>query len=128
MCVCERENSISVAMASATAAVSSSLVLQGASLASTKSGISGTSVAVPARAAPVATRSVSLVCRASKSEDVEAAVPRRLALALLAGVAAAGVRAAPANAAYGESGEWIGSSFLCLSPGSVLNLRLLWLC
>lgn len=105
MCVREREDSIPVvAMASATA---SSLVLQGTTLASTKSGIAGTSVAVPARAAPVVSRSVSLVCRASKSEDVEAAVPRRLALALLAGVAAAGVRAAPANAAYGESGEWI---------------------
>lgn len=37
--------------------------------------------------------------------ESDGAVSRRMALALVAGVVAAGARIAPANAAYGESGE-----------------------
>ncbi len=90
-------------------------------LASSKSGVlNGTSVAAPA-ARSVAVffngkSSVSnLCCRAKMGVDQDAsssvgasspaALPRRLALTLLAGVIAAGSRGAPANAAYGESGK-----------------------
>jgi photosystem II oxygen-evolving enhancer protein 2 len=49
---------------------------------------------------------VQLVCKAQKQQGDEAeAVPRRAALALLAGTAAVvGVKVAPAAAAYGEAG------------------------
>jgi hypothetical protein len=109
-------------------------------LASSKSGVlNGASVAAPA-ARSVAVffngkSSVSsLCCRAKMGVDQDAsssvgassspaALPRRLALTLLAGVIAAGSRAAPANAAYGESGKnrgpdmnwlfcWLLSSFI----------------
>lgn len=85
-----------------TAAVSSGVV--GVSLASTKSGISGASVTVAAPRVALTTAK-SFVVRASKSEDSDAAVSRRTALALAAGILAVGSRIAPANAAYGESGE-----------------------
>lgn len=88
-----------MACAAAAAAVSSGL----SSLASSKSGLNGVSVAVSApRIAPATARSFAV--RASKSEESET-VSRRAALALVAGVVAAGARIAPANAAYGESGE-----------------------
>jgi hypothetical protein len=91
-------------------------------LASSKSGVlNGASVAAPsARSVAVffnGKSSVSsLCCRAKMGVDQDAsssvgassspaALPRRLALTLLAGVIAAGSRAAPANAAYGESGK-----------------------
>jgi len=85
-----------------TAAVSSGLV--GVSLASAKSGISGASVTVGAPRVAAATAK-SFAIRASKSDESDAAVNRRTVLALAAGVLAAGSRIAPANAAYGESGE-----------------------
>jgi photosystem II oxygen-evolving enhancer protein 2 len=94
-------------------------------LASSKSGVlNGASVAAPA-ARSVAVffngkSSVSnLCCRAKMGVDQDAsssvgasspaALPRRLALTLLAGVIAAGSRAAPANAAYGESANIFGT-------------------
>lgn len=88
-----------------TAAVSSGLVVKGASLASAKSSISGASVTVAASS--VANPVKRLAVRASKSDESDAVVSRRAALALAAGVLAAGSRIAPANAAYGESGESI---------------------
>lgn len=89
-----------------TAAVSSGLVIKGASLASAKSGVNGASVTVAApRVAPVAR---SFAVRASKGEETES-VSRRMALALVAGVVAAGARIAPANAAYGESANVFGT-------------------
>jgi photosystem II oxygen-evolving enhancer protein 2 len=45
-----------------------------------------------------------LVCKAQK-QDEGSAVSRRAALALVAGAAAVGVKAAPAAAAYGEAGN-----------------------
>jgi photosystem II oxygen-evolving enhancer protein 2 len=53
---------------------------------------------------------VQLVCKAQKQQGDEAeAVPRRAALALLAGTAAVvGVKVAPAAAAYGESANVFG--------------------
>jgi len=89
-----------------TAAVSSGVV--GVSLASTKSGISGASVTVAAPRVALATAK-SFVVRASKSEDSDAAVSRRTALALAAGILVAGSRIAPANAAYGESANVFGT-------------------
>lgn len=86
-------------------AMSSGLVMKAgaSSLASSQSAISGASVTVAApRVAPVAAR--SFVVKASSSSKGEE-VSRRMALALVAGVVAAGSRIAPANAAYGESGE-----------------------
>jgi photosystem II oxygen-evolving enhancer protein 2 len=89
-----------------TAAVTSGLVLKGASLASATSTLNGASVTVAApRGAPVQR---SLAVRASKAEDSEG-VSRRAALALLAGVVAAGAKIAPANAAYGESANVFGA-------------------
>jgi len=74
--------------------------------------LNGASVTTPAaRLGPVCSRSAAVSCRAKvEAEDLAAAVavpalPRRLALALLAGAVAAGSRASPANAAYGESGK-----------------------
>lgn len=94
---------IGIAAMACIAAVSSGLVVKGASLASAKSGVSGASVTVAAPCVgPVASRSVTV--RASKGEESEI-VSRRTALALVAGVVAAGARIAPANAAYGESGK-----------------------
>jgi hypothetical protein len=95
-------------------------------LASSKSGVlNGASVAAPsARSVAVffnGKSSVSsLCCRAKMGVDQDAsssvgassspaALPRRLALTLLAGVIAAGSRAAPANAAYGESANIFGT-------------------
>jgi photosystem II oxygen-evolving enhancer protein 2 len=98
--------------------VSSGLVVKGASLASARSGLTGASVTVAApRVAPAARTAFAV--RASKGEESEA-VSRRTALALVAGVVAAGARIAPANAAYGESGKSIppllaiGSCPICL--------------
>lgn len=92
-----------LAMACA-ACVSSGLVVKSStSLASAKSAINGASVTVAApRVAPVAVR--SLVVRASKGEEGET-FSRRAALALVAGVLAAGAKVGSANAAYGESGK-----------------------
>ena len=89
-----------MACTAAAAAVSSGL----SSLASAKSGLNGVSVAVAApRVAPVAARSFAV--RASSKGEESEGVSRRMALALVAGVVATGARIAPANAAYGESGE-----------------------
>jgi photosystem II oxygen-evolving enhancer protein 2 len=46
--------------------------------------------------------------RASKGEESET-VSRRVALALVTGIVAAGARIAPANAAYGESANVFGA-------------------
>lgn len=98
---------IGIAAMACIAAVSSGLVVKGASLASAKSGVSGASVTVAAPCVgPVASRSVTV--RASKGEESEI-VSRRTALALVAGVVAAGARIAPANAAYGESANVFGA-------------------
>lgn len=81
--------------------MSSSLAMS--SLASSKSALSGASLP-SSRVAVVAAAPVNrLVVKASS--DSSEAVSRRVALALVAGVVAAGSRIAPANAAYGESGE-----------------------
>lgn len=89
-----------------TAAVSSGLALKSASLASAKSTLAGASVTVSAPRAAPAHRPVAV--RASKADDSEG-VSRRVAIALVAGAVAAGVRTAPANAAYGESANIFGA-------------------
>jgi photosystem II oxygen-evolving enhancer protein 2 len=55
-------------------------------------------------AAAAAAPRAQLVCKAQK-QDEGSAVSRRAALALVAGAAAVGVKAAPAAAAYGEAGN-----------------------
>lgn len=75
------------------------------SLAASKS-LNG--VAVTVAAPRIALPRKSLAVRAS-SESNEAAVTRRMTLALAAGVVAAGVKIAPANAAYGESANVFGA-------------------
>lgn len=87
---------------------SSGLVVKGASLASARSGLTGASVTVAApRVAPAARPAFAV--RASKGEESDA-VSRRAALALVAGVVAAGARIAPATAAYGESANVFGTA------------------
>jgi photosystem II oxygen-evolving enhancer protein 2 len=95
-------------MACAAAVSSSGLVVKSAvSLSSAKGGINGASVTVAAPcAAPVAVRSFAV--RASRSEESET-VSRRAALALVAGVIAAGAKVGSANAAYGESANVFGA-------------------
>lgn len=88
-----------------------------AALASSNSVLlHGASVVTPTRVLPVCGRATvrSISCRvkveaedALVSTEAAPALPRRLALALLAGVVVAGSRAAPANAAYGETGQLI---------------------
>jgi photosystem II oxygen-evolving enhancer protein 2 len=87
----------------AAAAVSSRL----SSLASSKSGLNGVAVAKP-RVVSVAARQ-GFAVRASASGSESEAVSRRVALALVAGAVAAGVKTAPANAAYGESANVFGT-------------------
>jgi len=109
-------------LSSAAMAVSSCITMTGvsssvAALASSKSVLlHGASVITPTRVVLVCGRSTvrSISCRAKvEAEDVvvsteaASALPRRLALALLAGAVVAGSRAAPANAAYGETGQLI---------------------
>jgi len=88
----------------AAAAVSSGL----SSLASSKSGLNGVAVPAKPRVASVAARQCFAV-RASASGSESEAVSRRVALALVAGAVAAGVKTAPANAAYGESANVFGT-------------------
>lgn len=88
----------------AAAAVSSGL----SSLASSKSGLNGVAVSTKPRVASVAARQCFAV-RASASGSESEAVSRRVALALVAGAVAAGVKTAPANAAYGESANVFGT-------------------
>jgi photosystem II oxygen-evolving enhancer protein 2 len=73
----------------------------------------GAAAASPRAAAP---RAHQLVCKAQKQQQGEGeAVPRRAALALLAGAAAiAGIKVAPAAAAYGESGSRFVTTLLYL--------------
>ncbi|CAK9198457.1 unnamed protein product [Sphagnum troendelagicum] len=104
-------------MAAASAACLTGASSTVAALASSKSAVlNGASVITPAvRLVPVCSRSAAVSCRGKvEAEDVAAAVavpalPRRLALALLAGAVAAGSRASPANAAYGESANIFGT-------------------
>ncbi|CAK9882630.1 unnamed protein product [Sphagnum jensenii] len=113
-------------------AVSSCITMTGvsssvAALASSKSVLlHGASVITPTRVVPVCGRSTvrSISCRAKvEAEDVvvsteaASALPRRLALALLAGAVVAGSRAAPANAAYGETANIFGKEKV--DPGFV---------
>jgi photosystem II oxygen-evolving enhancer protein 2 len=74
----------------------------------------GAAAASPRAAAP---RAHQFACKAQKQQqgEAEAVVPRRAALALLAGAAAvAGVKVAPAAAAYGESGSRFVTTLLYL--------------
>ncbi len=109
-------------LSSAAMAVSSCATMTGvsssvAALASSNSVLLlGASVVTPTRFVPVCGRATvrSISCHAKvEAEDavvsMEAApaLPRRLALSLLAGAVVAGSRAAPANAAYGATGQLI---------------------
>ncbi len=109
-------------LSSAAMAVSSCTTMTGvsssvAALASSNSVLlHGASVVTPTRVVPVCGKATvrSISCRAKVeaedavvSTEAAPALPRRLALALLAGAVVAGSRAAPANAAYGETGQLI---------------------
>eukprot|EP00475_Leptophrys_vorax_P002969 TRINITY_DN116_c0_g1_i2.p1 TRINITY_DN116_c0_g1~~TRINITY_DN116_c0_g1_i2.p1 ORF type:complete len:258 (+),score=56.87 TRINITY_DN116_c0_g1_i2:121-894(+) len=75
------------------------------SIAATSSSINGTAVVAPKKAA--ATKAVAFSVRAQKSEEVS----RRSAVTLLAGAAAAlTLKAAPAEAAYGEAANVFGKA------------------
>jgi photosystem II oxygen-evolving enhancer protein 2 len=77
------------------------------SLASSKSSISGAAL-TSSRVAVVAPVKASFIVKAS-AESSNETVSRRAALALVAGIVAAGSRIAPANAAYGESANVFGA-------------------
>ncbi len=109
-------------LSSAAMAVSSCTTMTGvsssvAALASSNSVLlHGASVVTPTRVVSVCGRATvrSISCRAKGeaedtvvSTEAAPALPRRLALAVLAGAVVAGSRAAPANAAYGETGQLI---------------------
>lgn len=78
----------------------------------------------PARSTPSSQRQVAnlkptqLACRAQKQavqEEDNGVVSRRLALTVLIGAAALGSKVAPADAAYGESGNTYMIYFLFIS-------------
>jgi len=104
-------------LSSAAMAVSSCTTMSVTALASSNSVLlHGASVVTPTRVVPVCGRATvrSISCRAKVeaedavvSTEAAPALPRRLALALLAGAVVAGSRSAPANAAYGETGQSI---------------------
>jgi photosystem II oxygen-evolving enhancer protein 2 len=65
----------------------------------------------------VSTKPNHIVCKAQKQEDDVAAVSvvsRRLALSVLLGAAAAGSKVSPADAAYGEAGNFANTFFFLL--------------
>jgi photosystem II oxygen-evolving enhancer protein 2 len=63
----------------------------------------------------VSTKPNHIVCKAQKQEDDVATVSlvsRRLALSVLLGAAAVGSKVSPADAAYGEAGNFANTFFL----------------
>ncbi|BBN02703.1 photosystem II oxygen-evolving enhancer protein 2 [Marchantia polymorpha subsp. ruderalis] len=97
-------------MAAVTAASVSVATFASASLSSSRSSVNGVAVIAPVKVAPFVTKSVGVVsCRAESSDEKVAPVSRRLALSLLAGVAAVSSRVNPASAAYGEAANVFGS-------------------
>eukprot|EP00270_Netrium_digitus_P003457 TRINITY_DN1401_c0_g1_i3.p1 TRINITY_DN1401_c0_g1~~TRINITY_DN1401_c0_g1_i3.p1 ORF type:complete len:267 (-),score=68.80 TRINITY_DN1401_c0_g1_i3:550-1350(-) len=72
----------------------------GVALASSRNGVNGSTFAVPQKVQVI--RAANIVCRAEKVE-YDSAVSRRAALTFFAGAAALTLKAAPAEAAYGES-------------------------
>ncbi|BBN12462.1 photosystem II oxygen-evolving enhancer protein 2 [Marchantia polymorpha subsp. ruderalis] len=94
--------------ASATSALSMAKVAAcPANLASSRSAVSGTSVGVAFPGTVLASKAISVNCRASAEE--KEVTSRRSALALLAGLVAVGAKASPALAAYGESANVFGT-------------------
>ncbi|KAG6550949.1 hypothetical protein Mapa_007564 [Marchantia paleacea] len=95
-------------MAAVTTASVSAATFTAASLSSSRSSVNGVAVVAPVKA--FVTKSVGVVsCRAESSDERVAPVSRRLALSLLAGVAAVSSRVNPASAAYGEAANVFGS-------------------
>ncbi|KAL3686684.1 hypothetical protein R1sor_012993 [Riccia sorocarpa] len=78
-----------------------------ASLASSRSATQGSPVCVALPSSTAASKVITFTCRASAEE--KDLTSRRSALALLAGIAAAGLKASPAQAAYGESANVFGA-------------------
>ncbi len=117
VCLCRVHFLSSAAMAVSSCTTMTGVSSSVAALASSNSVlIHGASVVTPTRVVSVCGRAAvrSISCRAKvEAEDAVVstepapALPRRLALALLAGAVVAGSRAAPANAAYGETGQLI---------------------